>query len=440
VTKRYLRYALAVIFFANFLSYLDRQVVATMETQLTAPKEKGGLGLTTTEFGWVGSAFTVGYMVFAPIVGYLITRHRRPRVFALCVLIWSCATVGSGLAPGKWVLYATRFFIGVGEAGCLVIGPTLLSDYFSKEVRGRVLSAFFLALPLGGATGYIAGAKITHLLSWHWAFYIAGAPGFVVAALIWMLVDPQPSEETVDAHGHLVTKPGSILSPPPGPRRSWLVALFANIWEGARRYLSLLENRTLLFIILAQAFAVMFLQPFLHYGIGFFEKERHMAKDDASILLAGIALVAGALGNAFSGFIGDQLARRSRGAYALLAGVAFSMGMPFMLIGFTSEVIPLAAACLGVGAFCYFLCMPAVNTQIANSVAPEKRAMAYALAVFILHSLGDTAALPAFGKVSMIVGTKHTAFLIFSCALLLAGTCCFLAARFAGKEKLRTSN
>lgn len=436
MTKRYLAYALAIIFFANFFSYLDRQVIATMETQLTAPKEKDGLDLTETEFGWVGSAFTIGYMVFAPIVGYLITRHRRPRIFALCVLIWSFATVGSGMAPNKWALYATRFFIGVGEAGCLVIGPTLLSDYFSKEVRGRILSVFFLALPLGGATGYIAGAAITQWKDWHWAFYIAGAPGFLIAALIWMLVDPRPSDETVDSHGHLVNKGAAVDAPPAAPGGSWL----QNIWEGAKRYVSLLRNPTLLLIILAQAFAVMFLQPFLHYGIGFFEKERGMPKHEASLLLAGIALAAGALGNAFSGFIGDRLARRTPGAYALLAGLAFCIGMPFMLVGFTSHVIPLAAAALGVGAFCYFLCMPAVNTQIANSVAPEKRAMAYALAVFILHSLGDTAALPAFGKVSTIVGTKQTAFLIFSGALLLAGASCLLAARFAAREKPQTAN
>jgi len=434
VTKRYLRYALAVIFFANFLSYLHRQVVATMETQLTRSVAEGGLGLSLAEFGWVGSAFTIGYMVFAPIVGYLITRHRRPRVFAACVFIWSLATVGSGLAPHKWVLYATRFFIGVGEAGCLVIGPTLLSDYFSKEVRGRILSIFFLALPLGGATGYIAGAKITQWLDWHWAFYIAGAPGFMVAALIWMLVDPEPAEAaTVDAHGHLMA-PSSASTEVPG--RSTL----GNILEGLQRYLSLLQNRTLLFIILAQAFAVMFLQPFLHYGIGFFEEERHLTKEKAALTLASLALVAGALGNALSGFIGDRLNRRVKGAYALMAGIAFCVGMPFMLVGFTSTQIAVAAGALGVGAFCYFLCMPAVNTQIANSVPAEKRAMAYALAVFILHCLGDTAALPAFGKVSSLVGSKHTAFLIFSCALLLAGASCLLAAKFAPKLEPQNAN
>ena len=74
MTKSYLRYALAVIFFANFLSYLDRQVVSSLEHEL-----KHDLHLTSAEFGTVGSAFTVGYMVFAPIIGYLIARVRRIR-------------------------------------------------------------------------------------------------------------------------------------------------------------------------------------------------------------------------------------------------------------------------------------------------------------------------------------------------------------------------
>jgi MFS family permease len=179
----------------------------------------------------------------------------------------------------------------------------------------------------------------------------------------------------------------------------------------------------------------MFLQPFLHFGVGFFEEERGMGKKSATLSLAGLALVAGALGNALSGVIGDRLAKRTRGAYALMAGTAFCLGMPFMLVGFTVHDLRIALPSLGLGAFCYFLCMPAVNTQIANSVPAEKRAMAYALAVFILHCLGDTAALPFFGRVSEMVGSKHTAFLMFSFALLLAGSSCFLAARFAAKQE-----
>ncbi|HLF94778.1 MAG TPA: MFS transporter [Planctomycetota bacterium] len=408
MTKRYTHYALGVIFFANFLSYLDRQIVGALGVELKAYH-----GMSNQEFGWVASSFTIGYMVFAPIVSVLITRIRRPRVFALCVLVWSLATIGSGFAPNKWALYATRFFIGVGEAGCLVIGPTMLSDYFSKEVRGKVLAVFFAALPLGGTSGYIVGGLLAKSFGWKYAFIIAGLPGFLVAALIWVLVDPRPSGGGAEGHG-----------PAPGLKDS----------------LRLLRNRTLLFIILAQAFAVMFLQPLLHYGIPFFETERGLSKNEATTTLGIIALVAGVLGNMLSGILGDRLARRGvRGAYAVLAGVAFALGLPFLLIGFTSDARALALPALGLGAFCYFLCMPAVNTQIANVARPEERAMAFALAVFILHLLGDTGAPPAFGAAADALGSMQKTFVIFSFSLLLASACCFIAARTAAKDEAAAS-
>jgi hypothetical protein len=60
--------------------------------------------------------------------------------------------------------------------------------------------------------------------------------------------------------------------------------------------------------------------------------------------------------------------------------------------------------------------------------------MAYAVAVFILHCLGDTAALPVFGHVSDLVGGKEMAFTIFSFALLLASVSCIVAYRFAAQK------
>lgn len=407
MTKSTPRYALTVIFFANFLSYLDRQIVGALEHEL-----KEHFHLSPAEFGWVGSTFTIGYMVFAPIVGFLIERHRRPRVFAVCVFLWSLATLGSGFAPNKWVLYAMRFFIGIGEAGCLVIGPTLLSAIFSKEVRGKALSVFFLALPLGGTAGYIVGGLLTKLFGWKYAFFFAGLPGFLVAGLIWLLTDPPREGEPAGAHGK---------------------------FQGFGPYLELLKNRTLLFIILAQAFAVMFLQPLLLFGVGFFETERGFGKVQATTTLGVIALVSGSAGNMLSGVLGDRLAKRRKGAYALLAGFAFTAGLPFLLLGFTSHVRWLMLPALGVGAFCYFLCMPAVNTQIANSVTAHQRAMAYALAVFILHFLGDTGAPPAFGAAESAFGGKQPAFMVFSCSLLLAGACCFVASRTAARDEDRAA-
>ncbi len=398
LSRSHLAFALGVICFANFLNYLDRQVVSALESEI-----RGAFNLSKPQFGTLWSAFTIGYMVFAPLVGYAAVRWRRTRIFALCVLIWSLATIGSGLATTQLELYASRFLIGVGEAGCLVIGPTLVVDLFSAQVRGRALSIFYLGLPLGGTAGYLVGGIVTeHFGGWRNAFIVAGAPGLVVALLLL-----------------LVPEPPRVLAPV-GTKQS-----------GFTPYIELLKNRTLMLIILAQAFAVMILVPLLHFGIGFFEAERGMSKVQATTYLGLIGLVAGVLGSVLSGVLGDRLARRTRGAYALLAGCAYAVALPAMIVGFAAREPIAIVASLLVGATCMFMCMPAVNTQIANVVRPDQRAMAYALAVFILHFLGDMAAPPAFGAVADALGSTGDTFLRFVGVLVVAAACCFAAAKTA---------
>jgi len=398
LSRSHLAFALGVICFANFLNYLDRQVVSALESEI-----RGAFSLSKPQFGTLWSAFTIGYMVFAPLVGYAAVRWRRTRIFAVCVLVWSLATIGSGLATTQIELFASRFLIGVGEAGCLVIGPTLVVDLFSAQVRGRALSIFYLGLPLGGTAGYLVGGIVTeHFGGWRNAFIVAGAPGLLVALLLLM-----------------VPEPPRVLAPA-GTKQS-----------GLTPYLELLKNRTLMLIILAQAFAVMILVPLLHFGIGFFEAERGMTKVQATTYLGLIGLIGGVLGSVLSGVLGDRLARRTRGAYALLAGCAYAIALPAMIVGFAVHEPVVIFVSLLIGATCMFMCMPAVNTQIANVVRPDQRTMAYALAVFILHFLGDMAAPPAFGAAADALGSTGDAFLHFVGVLVLAASCCFVAAKTA---------
>jgi MFS family permease len=321
------------------------------------------------------------------------------------------------------VLYVSRLFIGVGEAGCLVIGPALISDFFSRETRGRALSRFYLGQPLGGTAGYILLPVVNYLdLDWPVSFYIAGMPGFLIAFAIWLLPDPpRGASEGAGHHGHAG---GSF-----------------------KQYVHLLQNRSLLLIILAQTFSVVILVPLLHYGKKFLLDKIAAASPDATekalefqASLAMLAMmVLGSVGMVISGWIGDRLARRFQGAYALVAGAGFLLGWPCIFLGFRSQEFWVFLPALVAGCTCMFLCMPAVNTQIANVVHPTQRAAAWALAVFVLHLLGDTAAPPIFGKCIDVLG-RQQAFEVFSAALLLASLCCFWAARTSAADIARHVN
>ena len=77
--------------------------------------------------------------------------------------------------------------------------------------------------------------------------------------------------------------------------------------------------------------------------------------------------------------------------------------------------------------------LPAVNAHIACVVRPNERAMAWALATFVLHLLGDMLSPPLFGIVSTGIGRRDT-FAIFSLGIEVAGALCLLAARTAGGD------
>ena len=98
-TKRAALWGLAVIFIANYFNYLDRQLVSALEEPL-----RKDLSLTGKEFGLLWTLFTLGYMLCAVPIGLMADKLSRTRIFAVCVVIWSVATVASGMATEKWIL------------------------------------------------------------------------------------------------------------------------------------------------------------------------------------------------------------------------------------------------------------------------------------------------------------------------------------------------
>lgn len=48
------------------------------------------------------------------------------------------------------MLLATRLLVGVGEASYATIAPTIIADLFTAEKRLRMLSIFYIAMPVGG--------------------------------------------------------------------------------------------------------------------------------------------------------------------------------------------------------------------------------------------------------------------------------------------------
>src|SRR5213592_2540414 len=192
--------ALLLLLGINLFNYIDRQILAALEPDIRASFFATGDVNAMTKTGLLGDAFFVTYMISAPLLGFLADRISRWLIVGSAVILWSLASGGSGLAATFAILFATRICVGIGEGGYGPAAPTILSDLFPIETRGRIMAIFCAAIPVGSALGYVIGGLIGTHLGWRWAFYLVAPPGLLLGLLCFWQRDPRVTG------GHLTQK------------------------------------------------------------------------------------------------------------------------------------------------------------------------------------------------------------------------------------------
>src|SRR6202040_461442 len=147
--------------------------------------------LTKTQLGYLTSAFLIFYMVAAPFVGPLADRCSGKLIIAGGAILWSGLTLLTPFTHNYTELLIRHTLVGIGEATFVTIAPTFVADLFTEERRGRILGVFYLAIPVGSAAGYLLGGNLAPHYGWRFPFYIAAAPGFVLALAVLFLKEPE---------------------------------------------------------------------------------------------------------------------------------------------------------------------------------------------------------------------------------------------------------
>src|SRR5882757_6546729 len=88
---------LALFTALSLFCWIDRFIMSALLTPI-----KTELRLTDEQMGRIELVFTLAYIVSAPVFGYLGDRYKRKWLILLALLIWSVASMGSGLAFALW--------------------------------------------------------------------------------------------------------------------------------------------------------------------------------------------------------------------------------------------------------------------------------------------------------------------------------------------------
>ncbi|GAC1477402.1 MAG: MFS transporter [Ktedonobacteraceae bacterium] len=391
-TKRSLfatpRLVFAVFFAISAFNYLDRYVL--LGAANVVAKE---LGFSLDGIGIVTSAFVI-VLTFCTIpMGLLADRMMRKNVVAGCVAVWSVATALSALSINLLTLFLSRMVLGVGEAGYFPAGTALLSDYFNRASRSRVMSFWGAAQYVGVLGGFALGGALAGLYigSWRLAFLITGIPGLLLAVLVWKIHEPrrnQADEEVLALNVAAVSPLVEEIEVPLVVNNPLAGSSAHGAWQ---RCLTLLRIKTLAALIVMQVFAFFvlgvsstFLPTYLKQSDTF-----GLQSSSAGLYSGVVVVIGGLLGTMLGGFLADLLSRRFAGGRVLICGISFLCAVPvFMLSLLTHNFIVFTVL------FLLSVLLLAVyngpSTAATQDIVPSwLRASAVAVSIMLAHLFGD---------------------------------------------------
>jgi EmrB/QacA subfamily drug resistance transporter len=195
-------FALALICSVQFMVVLDIAIV-----NVALPSIKIDLNFSQENLQWVISAYSLVFGGFLLLGGRAADLLGRRRIFIAGLIVFTLASLLSGLAWSEGSLIAFRAFQGLGAA---IISPAALSIISTTFAEGKdrnvALGAFGATGGIGGAAGVLLGGILTDTLSWEWIFFVNVPVGLLALVLTPLLLD-----ESRDARVHAFDAPGAVL-------------------------------------------------------------------------------------------------------------------------------------------------------------------------------------------------------------------------------------
>jgi len=388
----------------NLLNYIDRYILPG-EVSLIQREFHS----TDQQMGALTAALFFFYMFAAPLTGWLGDWFRRKPLIIAGAVLWSLATLATAWVHDYTTLYIRHAIVGIGEATFGIFAPAVLADFYPERERNRILSIFYLAIPVGAALGYLAGGQLGPLLGWRAPFFICAIPGFVIAALYgWFGHEPERG-----AFDHI------------RPVRE-KTAFKESVLEFLLKGLKLFTNPAYLcgtFGLAALTFAMggisAWVPEFLRRSAGY-------SVGVSSQVVGAITVVDGIAGTLIGGWIAQRWLRTNHRALYLLSFWSVALTLPcgaLVFFGPPTWAVPSLFA----AEFFLFLNTGPLNTAIVNSVNGQIRATAIACNLFIIHCFGDTFSPQIIGFISdrtssLRIGLGATLIaLVVSCVILRAG-------------------
>lgn len=389
--------ALFLLTCLNLFNFIDRYVLPGVQ-----PLVQQEFNVNDAQMGLLTTAFFFTYMIAAPLTGWLGDRYPRRQLIVAGTLLWSIATLFTATVHSYNTLLIRHAIVGIGEATFSIYAPALLADFYPEIDRNRVLSIFYITIPVGAALGYLSGGVLGQHYGWRMPFFIAALPGVLIAAAFWFLVK-EPERGAADELKPTLNR-ATIRGFAHNPA-FWAATLGMAMWT----------------------FAVGGISTFLPT---FFVRFGGYSVAAAGITTGAITAIDGLLGTIAGGWLGQRWLRKNHRGLYLLSAWSILIAVPAAaaaIFGPRSLMVP----AVFLAEFLLFLNNGPLNACLVNSVAAPIRSTAIAINLFMIHALGDAFSPRLIGHVSDATSSLRIGLGVTLISLAIGSVILFTGSRFA---------
>jgi EmrB/QacA subfamily drug resistance transporter len=195
-------FALALLLGVQFMVVLDIAIV-----NVALPSIQTDLGFSQENLQWVVSAYALLFGGFLLLGGRVADLHGRRRLFVAGLVVFTGASLLSGLAWSEGALIGARALQGLGAAMITPAALSILTTTFAEgKERNAALGAWGAVGAFGAVAGVLLGGVLTDALSWEWIFFVNVPVGVLGLALAPLLLT-----ESRDARVKSFDVPGGVL-------------------------------------------------------------------------------------------------------------------------------------------------------------------------------------------------------------------------------------
>jgi ACS family hexuronate transporter-like MFS transporter len=177
-----------LLLFGTTKNYMDRNVLGVLNKTL-----QHDLGWSEIDYSNLVVAFQAAYALGMVVVGRLIDKLGTRLGYALAMVFWSLASMGTALGSSFSSFAISRVALGFGEAAVFPASIKAVAEWFPKKERALATGIFNAGTSIGAMLTPVVVPWINARWGWRGAFIGIGSLGFIWL-VFWLLIYRKPEK------------------------------------------------------------------------------------------------------------------------------------------------------------------------------------------------------------------------------------------------------